>query len=226
MGRVPSLDESAIFEKIVVQRRGGWCFEMNLLFAWVLRTIGMHVDIVGARIGKGIAAAPFSHIALIVHLEQPYLADVGFGNGFANPTPLREGSFNDGRFDFRLERRGDSWRFHNHREDGSTYDFTTQPCAPPAVAMANRSLATTSESPFVQNLICARLREDGMITLTNAALRVFSSREIKEETASTALTFERMLRDHFELETDRIGALWPRVADQQKRWLQRRLRGF
>jgi N-hydroxyarylamine O-acetyltransferase len=226
LGTVPSLEPDAIFEKIVARGRGGWCFEMNLLFAWALRTVGIRAELVGARVGKRVEGAPINHLALLVHLDQPYLADVGFGNGFLTPTPLREGTFNDGRFDFKLTCHGNYWRFYNHKENGSTYDFTGEPIEMPEIATANRALATTAESPFVQTFVCSRLTEDGMVTLTNAALRIFTPAQIDEQTASTPSVFAAFLRDHFGLEVDRIDSLWPRVSDQHKRWLQKRMRGF
>jgi len=226
LGIVPSLYIDALFKKLVVQRRGGWCFEMNLIFAWALRTIGMRVDLVGAVVDKHAQGSPINHLALLVHFDEPYLADVGFGNGFLTPTPLREGTFNDGRFDFRLERHGERWRFYNHKENGSTYDISTEPVEMAQIETANRRLATTSESPFVQTLLCLRLTDDGMVTLTNVALQVYSAKKIVEETATTPQAFAHMLREHFALDIDRIDALWPRVTDQHKRWLQKRIRGF
>ena len=228
LGMVPSLDHDCIFEKLVVRERGGWCFEMNLLFAWAVRQIGLRVDVIGANVNRSryVEGAPINHLALLVHLDEPYLADVGFGNGFLTPPPLREGAFNDGRFDFKLTCHGNYWRFYNHRENGATYDFTGAPVDAAVIEAANRSLATTSESPFVQTLVCSQLTGDGMITLTNAALRVYSPQHLNEESAASHEAFERILHDRFHLEIDRSEALWTRVADQHKRWLRKRIRGF
>jgi N-hydroxyarylamine O-acetyltransferase len=227
LGGIPSLDEDALFEKIVKRERGGWCFEMNLLFAWVLRQTGMRVDVIGATVNrsKKIAGATINHIALLVHLDEPYLADVGFGNGSLTPMPLREGTFNDGRFDFKLTCHGNYWRFYNHKDNGATYDFTGEPISPEAVEIANRRLATTAESPFVQMLVCSRLTERGMVTLTNTALRVYSAEHIAEETASSAAALATMLKNHFGLSIEG-GGLWTRAADQHKRWVRKRIRGF
>jgi N-hydroxyarylamine O-acetyltransferase len=228
LGLVPSLEPDAIFEKLIVRERGGWCFEHNLLFAWVVKQIGLRVDLIGATVNRSrhVEGAPINHLALLVHLDEPYLADVGFGNGFLIPTPLREGTFNDGRFDFKLTCHGNYWRFYNHRENGATYDFTGETADLATIDAANRSLATTSESPFVQTLVCAQLTEDGMTTLTNAALRAYSPAHMNEESASSHESFERILREHFSLTIDRSEALWTRVADQHKRWLRKRIRGF
>jgi len=224
----PTFDIDATFEKIVERGRGGWCYEMNGLFAWALRELGFSLDMIGAAVGrtKSGEKALMNHLALIVHLDQPYLADVGFGNGMLVPTPLRVGAFNDGRFDFRLTHERDWWRFHNHRHNGSTYDFTERPYDYSAFEHKARMLAATAESPFVQNLVVGRLTEDGMVFLTNAALQRFNGNEIAEETAPNARELERILRDYFGLEVERIEALWNRVASQQRNMTKRKLRGF
>lgn len=222
----PTLDIDAIFEKIVEGGRGGWCYEMNGLFAWALRELGFTVDLAGAAVGRVREKSLMNHLALIVRLDQPYLADVGFGNGMLVPTPLRVGKFNDGRFDFRLTHEGDWWRFHNHRHNGSTYDFTERAYDYSAFEHKARMLATTAESPFVQNLVVARLTEDGMVFLTNAALQRFSGTEIAEETAPNARELARILHDYFDLDVENIEALWNRVASQQRNATKRKLRGY
>jgi N-hydroxyarylamine O-acetyltransferase len=217
-----------VFDKIVDEQRGGWCYEMNGLFGWALRELGFAVDFVAGAVNrqKNGDAAVMNHLVLIVHLDRPFLADVGFGNGMLTPAPLQEGTFNDSRFDFRLTREGDWWRFHNHRHNGSTYDFTEEPRAYEEFESKARMLATTAESPFVQNLVVAKLTDDGMVTLTNAALQKQTASEMTEQSAPNAEALAHILKEHFDLETDQMHALWPRVASQHKTWLKKRIRGF
>ena len=223
-----TFDLDTVFEKIVDERRGGWCYEMNGLFGWALRELGFTVDFVAGAVNreKNGDAALMNHLVLIVRLDQPFLADVGFGNGMLMPTPLQEGFFSDGRFEFRLTRAGEWWRFHNHRQNGSTYDFTEEPRVYEDFEPKARMLATTAESPFVQNLIVSKLTDHGMITLTNAALQIQSNEGMSEESAPNAEVLARILKEQFDLETDRMDALWARVASQHKTWLRKRIRGF
>jgi N-hydroxyarylamine O-acetyltransferase len=218
----------AAFEKIVEGGRGGWCYEMNGLFGWVLRELGFQVDFVAAAVDRDRRgnAASMNHLALVVRLDKPFLADVGFGNGMLGPTPLIEGPFNDGRFGFRLTKSGDWWRFHNHRHNGATYDFTEEARDYAAFEHTARMLATTAESPFVQNLVVSRLTEDGMMSITNAAFSVFSSTGMCEESAPNARELARLLDEHFGLRVDNAEGLWLRVASQHKVWLRKRMRGF
>src|SRR5215207_9409581 len=81
-GGTLSLDMETIFDKLVTQRRGGWCYEMNSLLAWALRELGFDVtllssDVVNEMMGDGAGG---DHLVLLVKLDRPYLADVGFGN--------------------------------------------------------------------------------------------------------------------------------------------------
>ncbi len=223
-----SFDLDTVFKKIVDERRGGWCYEMNGLFGWALRELGFDVDFAGGAVHreKNGDVALMNHLVLIVHLDKTFLADVGFGNGMLTPAALEEGLFSDGRFEFRLTRDGEWWRFHNHRQDGSTYDFTEQPRAYEEFEPKARLLATTAESPFVQNLIVTKLTDRGMVRLTNAALQIQSDTGMSEETAPNADALARILNEHFDLETDRMSALWTRVASQHKAWLRSRMRGF
>lgn len=84
LGRVPQLDLEAVQRKLVQQKRGGYCFEQNILLRAGLRALGFDVTSLAGRAVRGWAAdAPRRalHMALRVDLtEGPFLIDVGFGN--------------------------------------------------------------------------------------------------------------------------------------------------
>jgi N-hydroxyarylamine O-acetyltransferase len=83
--------------KIVERNRGGWCFENNGAFGWLLRELGFDVTYTGAYV---LLEPPdtehMSHLCLIVELEQPYLVDVGFGDSFMGPLPIDGRRVDDG----------------------------------------------------------------------------------------------------------------------------------
>lgn len=81
LGKVPSLEESKLFEKIVQRRRGGYCFELNTLLLALLRALEFTVYPVAVRIlWNRDVIPPVSHMALVVRLpEGKYLCDVGYG---------------------------------------------------------------------------------------------------------------------------------------------------
>jgi len=91
LGRPIPLDSAALECKLVRERRGGWCFEHNLLFAAVLEALGFAVRRLAARVlwnAAPGAVTPRSHMLLSVEIEgETWVADVGFG-GLTLTAPL------------------------------------------------------------------------------------------------------------------------------------------
>lgn len=85
-----SLDRLDLYEKIVVQRRGGFCYELNGLFGWLLKELGFDVRRVAARIkSDGRFGPPADHLTLLASLGDRYLIDVGLGvPKLRRPLPL------------------------------------------------------------------------------------------------------------------------------------------
>ena len=84
LGREIVLDPERFVEKIVGQRRGGFCYELNGAFATLLAAAGFRVTLLSARVSneEGIAGKEFDHLTLRIDLEDAWLADVGFGANF------------------------------------------------------------------------------------------------------------------------------------------------
>ncbi|MEV6242028.1 arylamine N-acetyltransferase [Lentzea sp. NPDC051838] len=73
-----------LYDKIVVQRRGGFCYELNGLFAELLRDLGHSVELMAAKVFNGETfGPPFDHLTLLVDGE--WLCDVGFGSFSTHP---------------------------------------------------------------------------------------------------------------------------------------------
>ncbi len=92
LGEPIDLAESALMDKLVSRRRGGFCYELNGGFAALLRHLGFEVTLHTARVhtpdGLG---PPYDHLTLRVELDEPWLVDVGFGKFVASPVPLTVG---------------------------------------------------------------------------------------------------------------------------------------
>ena len=85
---VPSLDVDKTLDKIVKQRRGGFCWELNFAFCWLLRSLGYKV-----RIGSAHVMTPDGpvqgHLVLYVdNFDDPLLVDPGFGDAVRAPVPI------------------------------------------------------------------------------------------------------------------------------------------
>src|SRR5450755_3965212 len=92
LGEPVRLDAASLQDKLIARRRGGWCFEQNLLFSHALEGIGFEVTRLAARVRWNVAAnviTPRSHCLLRLRIEgRDYIADVGFG-GQSLSAPLR-----------------------------------------------------------------------------------------------------------------------------------------
>ncbi|XP_018415567.1 PREDICTED: arylamine N-acetyltransferase 2-like [Nanorana parkeri] len=120
-----------IYEKIVVRKRGGICYESNGLFLWVLEELGYHPKVLSARVRNKISCEygpQFDHLVTMVELEgRRWLCDVGFGEGIIDPIPLEDGweeEQDNGVFRLRVETK--TW--YLERKDGnlwrSLFSFT------------------------------------------------------------------------------------------------------
>jgi N-hydroxyarylamine O-acetyltransferase len=79
LGQHMPVDVAHAYRKVVDRHRGGFCYELNPLFHALLSTLGYHAKIVSARILLRDDGHPFDHIATVVHLDDDWLVDVGYG---------------------------------------------------------------------------------------------------------------------------------------------------
>lgn len=210
------LDLERIFEKIVQRRRGGWCYEMNGLFGWALAEIGFDVmRMVGAVTRKERGDETLgNHLVLNVNLDEPYLADVGLGNGLIEPIPLRQGRFSQGSRQFQLETLGDGfWRFHNFAGAiPPDFDFLFAPADETLLAKSCDSLQSDPDSMFRQNLICQRLRPDGIYLLLGRVLIFFTESGPTKTILNSAEELRESMSNIFGLDDDEMQDLWPVVV--------------
>ncbi|HEX4920040.1 MAG TPA: arylamine N-acetyltransferase, partial [Candidatus Bathyarchaeia archaeon] len=89
-GKPIILDPRRFYRKIVEERRGGFCYELNGCFSWLLRKLGFKVSILSARVAQknGGFTPEFDHMVLLVRLKGNLLVDVGFGDSFTEPKPF------------------------------------------------------------------------------------------------------------------------------------------
>ncbi|OLN89991.1 Arylamine N-acetyltransferase 2 [Colletotrichum chlorophyti] len=88
--RLISLDLQDLFDKVVVEGKGGYCMELNALFGAVLKGLGYDVLSVGGKIMGDERFGGWSHMLNLINIDgQRYMVDVGFGKGAAMvPVPL------------------------------------------------------------------------------------------------------------------------------------------
>lgn len=165
------LDDDALFDKVVGRRRGGFCYELNGLFAGLLRALGFNVAMLSARVarGEGGFSEEFDHMTLLVSLEERWLVDVGFGDTFREPLRLddREVQVQDGGA-YRIENTGESLVLSERTEDGwqAQYKFSLEPHHYADYAARCHYQQTSPESHFTQQRVCTRATPEGRLTLS------------------------------------------------------------
>jgi len=166
LGKTISLEPAAIEQKLVRDRRGGYCYEQNAFFARVLRALGFHVSTLIARVRWQRPVedeTPRTHMILRVKADgRPWIADVGFGSiGISAPLALDVGdteqpSPHEPR---RIVQRGDHL-VHQVRlgdEWADVFQFTPDEVPSIDYEVANWWSNKYPRSHFQQNLIVARL---------------------------------------------------------------------
>jgi len=179
-------NENAILKKIIGQRRGGFCYELNGAFAALLRALGFHVTLLSARVARpdGSEGPEFDHLTLRVDLGEPWLADVGFGESFLEPLRLEaSGEQLDPGGAFRLVQDGSRWHMQKSEPDGNwkpQYSFSLQPHYLEEFAGMCHYHQTSPESSFTQKRICSRATPGGRITLSGMKLITTNKGEREE----------------------------------------------
>ena len=217
LGRPGSVDPHAAFEKIVAGGRGGWCYEMNGTLGLALQAIGFQVTRMAGAVMREVHGARTlgNHLVLRIDLENgPWIADVGFGDGIIEPTPLAPGAFSMRGYDFRLEQLDAQWwRFHNHPMGGAAYfDFVSGPADPAQLAATCHWLRTSPESIFTQSVMAFRHRPDGIVALLGRVLRRVHPDRKEDTLLTSAEAFTEALRTEFGLDVPEAAGLWPKVC--------------
>lgn len=222
LGRQLLLGPEAAYRKIVVDGRGGWCYEMNGLLAWALREMGFAVRYLAGAVGweaRG-PSVEGNHLVLLVELDRPYLADVGFGDGFLEPLPLEPGRYRQGFLEFGLERVEDRWRVRNHPWGAAaSFDFTVKERQLADFAAKCHELQTSPESGFVQKTVCQRFGPEGIRTLRGAVFRRVTADGVAERVIESVEDYRAVLETEFDLRINDLDALWGRVWERHQRWV-------
>lgn len=204
-GREIVLDETRLIEKIVGERRGGFCYELNGAFAALLRALGFQVSLLsaGAVRPDGGFGPDFDHLLLRVDLDEPWLADVGFGDCFTEPIRLADAVQHDGARAFRIVRAGAQRILQRRDGDGDwsgQYRFTLTPRALSDFAGMCHHHQTSPDSHFTRNRVCTRLTPDGRVSLSSNRLIVTTNGQRRETPIAGDDAFADALRQHFDID--------------------------
>jgi N-hydroxyarylamine O-acetyltransferase len=201
-----------IERKFLDERRGGYCFEHNTLFAAVLRDAGFAPVTLLGRVRRGPPERwARTHMVLSVPAprggstngHEPWLADVGFGAiGLVEPIPLRDGATSrQGGFVYALRREPPVWVLSMRDATSTTdlYEFTDDPQTPGDIQVANHYTSTHPDSIFRRTLTLQRVKGNERTILSNLSLTRYAGGRMTTTPVDRA-SLPRLARELFEVE--------------------------
>jgi N-hydroxyarylamine O-acetyltransferase len=173
-GKRISLDLERVYEKIVLNRRGGFCYELNYLFQWLLTELGFNSRMISARVinDAGEPGPEFDHMAIYIDGGVNYLADVGFGDLFLKPLEFKIDKVQyDGRNYFRIQDQGKEGYLLMMSADGiqfkSEYIFNLKKRTIQDFMSLCKDKQVNPDSHFVKTRICTKFTPEGRWTIRN-----------------------------------------------------------
>lgn len=225
LGESAPLDPDALVERVLTGGRGGYCFEVNTVFALLLESLGFEVERRQAIVGPRDAHAsgePTNHLALVVTTPdgERFIAEGGWGEGPLEPLPLAEGSVTVGAFTFGVERDGDGWWVAQHEHGSSPgFRFADAPATLADFQPHHERTSTAPDSGFVQTLLVQQPYDDRILTLRSRTLfadgpGLRERRVLDDEDELAAALRDTFGIDPAVLGPERLGRLWARAERQ------------
>ncbi len=198
------LDVETYYRKIVLNRRGGFCYELNGLFNWLLQSLGFNSRFVSATVKRpdGSWTMEGSHACLIVEMDQPYLVDVGFGDSVRMPLPLTGETREDVSGVYCMvkikEEIYDLKRQDNQDEWETLFRLDMKPRKLSEFEKACHFNQTSPGSHFTQKEIVSLATLDGRITLSGNSL-IVTRHEEKQKTNVSHSEKPSVLEQYFDI---------------------------
>ena len=209
LNRPIKLSEGALWNKIIVQKRGGFCYELNGLFAWLLKQIGFDVTYLNARVFNraGELGIDFDHLALLVQVpNQPnrWLVDVGFGDSFNEPLRFEDhGEQVQGLRAYRLAQTSDpvgyiTWQKNYDGSWDRLYFFDLEPHNfPTDYEPACLYHQTSPKSSFTRGSIISRATPDGRVSLEDGWLILTTNGIREKRPIANKDEYQELLKKYF-----------------------------
>jgi N-hydroxyarylamine O-acetyltransferase len=175
VGRTIDLSFPHLFDKIVLKMRGGYCFELNTLYAELLKAIGFSPKPVLGRVwlSNPNRTPPRNHLAYLVELDgKTYVTDVGFAGlissipldiNVASPVNDKDGLMRVMELvnhQFMIQR-------HNGKEWTNLYSFENVEISDEDIDISNYYMSTHPKSHLIQHKCVGRNTKEGRIGLFN-----------------------------------------------------------
>jgi N-hydroxyarylamine O-acetyltransferase len=211
LGRAIDLAPEHLAAKLIRQRRGGYCFELNGLLYLALKTMGFAVRQLLARVLYGLEnPSAHTHEVLVVTIDgNDWLADVGFGGpGLCLPLPLIA--------DQVFEQYGERYRLIRNPKYGmilqreiedksyiNLYCFQVDDLTLDAdIEMANHFTSTWPQSIFRLHRMCSLRKPWGRVTLLDTELTFYRDGQSIKNILPEGPPYLAALSEHFGINLD------------------------
>lgn len=201
-----NLSLTDIYKKIINEKRGGFCYELNGLFHSLLKQIGFDAKLISARVHiKGNDYSPeYDHLAIIVNLENnEFLVDVGFGKFSLEPLKLEMNQMISDSFGkFQFDKYDKDYYRINEIKDNNLFPQYIFKKEERKLSEFNKRCEfhqTSQNSHFTKKKLISIAKTDGRITLNNSQLKI-TSPGIEEEINFDENEFESKLKQYFDIQ--------------------------
>lgn len=199
------IDLDRFYNKIVLRKRGGFCFEVNGLFKELLQDLEFSTHFITCSVfsqPKQQFTPYFGHVAIVAQLEEDWLVDVGFGTNFPEPLSLTTEvpQLQDGTYYQLLPLNDEETLLQRYIEGEAPikmYKFRRDPQELTDFSEMCIYHQTSPESLFAQGRLCSLMTADGRITLTDKSFIETQGTEKRETPLEDQAAFAHKLKEHF-----------------------------
>lgn len=200
------LDINRIFTKVITNKRGGFCYELNGLFHQLLVVLGFEAKLITCRVYKKEIGfgKEHAHMAILVKLDnEEYLCDVGFGAFTMEPLVVKLGrTQKDLKGDFQIDIHTEQYLKVSKWTEGiltPEYIFKTTAMNYLDFEEMCHYTQTNPESHFTQKIIITRPTLNGRISLSGKALKITVDNKVKEQQLKNKSDFDNLLWEYFNI---------------------------
>lgn len=208
LGRGIDLSLERLFRKIILQPRGGYCFELNGLFLYLLQSLGYQAIPLLARVHtRGEPSGRHHQLSLVTINGREWIADVGFGaNSLRAPIPFEPGRIarQDG-FEFRLIESPPFGSMLQIFEAGlwqNLYSFDLEHVCAADIESGNHFTSTSPKSFFTWSRVAALPNQSGRVSLNDFNLTVVADGRVTRTELEPGDGYLDRIKECFGIELD------------------------